>query len=124
MLGRCQRCMRLLAYRTRWRTLAVLVVCMGFVVAIVGWRVAHRPRDCGAPFRCDRVMVGFKPGTSPARIAEIHADLGSTVISAWTPTGLYEVQPPPSMTAFDASDYYMEQPEVDFALPDLVLAER
>lgn len=113
--------------RKRWAAFAALAACAGLIAGIVlRSRAAHRQVACSpAGISCDRVLVGFRPGTSPARIAEINARIGATVVkSSPLVPRLYVVRPPVSMSSWDAVGYYTRQPEVDSAMPDLAMKPR
>ena len=76
-----------------------------------------------SPIALDRVVVGFKEEVTKARIDQLNAALGTRTIHSWEPTNYYVLNLPTGLTREIALDFYLSQPEVDYALPDWVMSE-
>lgn len=95
----------------------VAVLCAFFIFAMCFTPVAFA--SGGQKYAPDRILVGFKPGVSPAAKAKIHSKHGGRVLKENTDLGVQVVQVPSGMVMEKVAEYQSEK-DVAFAEPDYV----
>jgi subtilisin family serine protease len=71
----------------------------------------------------DQLTVVFKPGTTPAEIQAINAEIGATVLIYPRRSSAYRVKIPSTIMLDQAFHYYASQPQVQGVLPGMNYAQ-